>query len=710
MIKTRHILSAVLCSVLLLSSCGQEKPVRADGQICLSVSTASEMVGTKAYPDSEDALRENQINSIDYFIYGSADQSTPVYSGHLDTDAIHQKEFIIDVSGAELDALFGNGTPFMYAVVNLPASTNIPSTASLDEVMNAVVEADFLPEDPQVGFVMSGQKQLVRPRGAASATCDIEVSRVAAKISFDISIDCTDDYFLEDPTDPESSKWFPHPEAMRVQFLNLSSKAVVMGGPSLVAESEGAGFSFSALEELRSHYYTYPRSWDFGERTEPYLFITIPVTKDSFTSVDRRDCYYKIVFTNHSYESNSWYHYDISLQLLGSFEAEVPTVPTPDDAVFFVYRWGGKNSHPGVGTDAQITGFRYLEVGEKTASLSYSMHNVNVLEIPFKSSHHCVILNKTATSPNFNSDSTPMGTFNRASDVDIQIVGETIRITHVLNNDISSGRGYTSSNTGGYDYAPITVNFTIQHETDDHVQDLLNKANITVTQYPALSIEAQENSVGGTYGGAFVNADTGSTDYGNLNGASGGKNSTTRMYVVTSSVLSGNQVLGDPRSRTVNNLSVYQESAQAIEGGGSRYMTYYYPTDASSTTKNMIAPAFRIASSYGKTSSLNYKNAQRRCATYQEDGYPMGRWRLPTKAEVEFINKLSTDELFPRLFSEDTDYWCAHGYVNDGVVTETTTGSCYVRCVYDEWYWANSAYPRLASGNRNTAYWGDALR
>ena len=72
----------------------------------------------------------------------------------------------------------------------------------------------------------------------------------------------------------------------------------------------------------------------------------------------------------------------------------------------------------------------------------------------------------------------------------------------------------------------------------------------------------------------------------------------------------------------------------------------------------MIAPVFKIASSWGvvTSGSINYVQAQKRCASYQENGYPAGRWRIPTEGEIEFIVSLSNMGYIPKLFGGD--YLC----------------------------------------------------
>ena len=112
-----------------------------------------------------------------------------------------------------------------------------------------------------------------------------------------------------------------------------------------------------------------------------------------------------------------------------------------------------------------------------------------------------------------------------------------------------------------------------------------------------------------------------------------------------------------------------------------------------------IAPEYMVASSYGKTVSINFMAALVRCAGYQEDGFPAGRWRIPTEEEIEMAIKLADRNAIPKLF--DGKYWASSGrYISSdtGKWTQGTneqltniinegTHLIGVRCVYDTWYW-----------------------
>ncbi len=167
-------------------------------------------------------------------------------------------------------------------------------------------------------------------------------------------------------------------------------------------------------------------------------------------------------------------------------------------------------------------------------------------------------------------------------------------------------------------------------------------------------------------------------------------------------------VLGDPRSETIDNLNYTFSSAAALYGTTPRGLTYYYPTQETAAVQNFVAPTLRVASSYGVCgNAISKDNAKRRCASYQEAGYPAGRWRVPTRAEVEFITTLSSQGVIPTLFNVGSQYWCATGAVtpnSNGTLSNSNSSSAYVRCVYDEWFWMDTSNPTVS---RTQFTWGD---
>ncbi len=172
-------------------------------------------------------------------------------------------------------------------------------------------------------------------------------------------------------------------------------------------------------------------------------------------------------------------------------------------------------------------------------------------------------------------------------------------------------------------------------------------------------------------------------------------------------------------------------------GGQERTLRWYYPADTTDRTISMLAPKYRVSSKfsgvefggnqsvYDKTPDISKEHALYRCATYQEDGFPAGRWRLPTMGEVKFIAMLSSNGVFAELFTNGKTYWSANGavYVNrGGNVTSSDAKAALLRCVYDTWYWGEdqtefdawsvAKYGGNSETNkiRNHFVWGDRPR
>ncbi len=187
-----------------------------------------------------------------------------------------------------------------------------------------------------------------------------------------------------------------------------------------------------------------------------------------------------------------------------------------------------------------------------------------------------------------------------------------------------------------------------------------------------------------------------------------GMNNNQHQYTIHVTVLpeGSTSSIGDPRSATPSSLN-----------SGITELDNYKP--AADNTQDIIAPVFRIASSYGKTQQMTYEGAQKRCAAYQENGYPAGRWRLPTQAEIEYLMTLSNMNKIPTLFDPEptAGYWAGGKifmiknnagnleFVNANGATPNnkqysiggTNYYVWARCVYDEWYWGSAQVEPLTT-------------
>lgn len=490
-------------------------------------------------------------------------------------------------------------------------------------------------------------------------------------------------------------------------------------------------YTLGTRTETRPYYlisslplYSMPISWNVNDAHAPFIKVILPWQgclradngNGAITSMDPKttEFYYKVLVPERtSLDANGCYHISLDLSVLGSEADEVPVQLFGD---YYVVDWNEPEPMGG----PQSAG-RHLDC--KTFFEFYSQDEMN---IPVSSSHDLMIAGApTATYTDY-SGVTPVTRSLPDTDFTVVPTGNSkVTVTHHQQTSLAS--------MSSKDISPITFTFTIQHSGNG---GSAYRKTITVVQYPSLFISAQESStysVSRAYSGGDTNKpiyfdfdknkyyyDTNPSAYATnwawaydhvghviINNQQGetypwsavknylraneagayfnSDNNNPNMYTITTTVVdpSLSYVIGDPRTDTssipsANNVDFATDNA-------SRTLTYYYPTENSSQTGNMIAPSFRTASSFGKCGdAFGYEHARARCAAYQEDGYPAGRWRIPTKAEVEYITTLSSKGLIPSLFNtveyasaNDLGYyyWSAHGIIkahNDGSISLVT--------------------------------------
>lgn len=303
-------------------------------------------------------------------------------------------------------------------------------------------------------------------------------------------------------------------------------------------------------------------------------------------------------------------------------------------------------------------------------------------------------------------------------------------------------------------YAQIFIEFKIRHK--DQPQNEEYEETIKLTLNPAIYVNTIYDYERLTDGGILLNGyGSSNSATGNLGGFTGNATNGYANYltVVTVSQLNEddakNWVLDDPRTNYINNLmtndsmnsdSEDQTTYWTDSGGpygqsgitnstqkGSgvwrmiwadypndykawfinwndgqwspqsdvtpRTLSYYYPAAENTDKYKVMAPKFiwnsRHATNSGQTTITE---ARRRCATFQQAGYPAGRWRLPTEAEFAFMKKMKEKDVTQPIFG-GVSYWTNNGtmdgnnnsYTADG--NNRSTSNDWARCVYDLWYW-----------------------
>lgn len=187
--------------------------------------------------------------------------------------------------------------------------------------------------------------------------------------------------------------------------------------------------------------------------------------------------------------------------------------------------------------------------------------------------------------------------------------------------------------------------------------------------------------------------------------------------------------IGDPRAKARSVFNDWSLNNYVYNNNGSAGTApWQNPGDILVSSKadnarNIIAPHFLISSGlteeYSYTGDYNQETVPdeylpyvKRGATFQEAGYPAGRWRLPTEAEIAFIAARQNDNTLPKIFNVDVPYFAASGrfviipsdgsdllFFSESKLDDYFTYNGYqhkyrelidAKFIYDLWYWGDS--------------------
>lgn len=520
-------------------------------------------------------------------------------------------------------------------------------------------------------------------------------------------------------------------------------------------------------------FYSYATSWSepFADEST-YAYLEVPFTAQGATGSSYSYYHYRVRLLSGKLEPNKWYTQRVNISLLGALH-QGEEIPVIEDNSFTVKDWTAVN------TSVTIQDNRYLDVTYSgnvsvTKTSKYNsffgvedankvlpvvmLDNLEDVSVTYASSPSIKLTEVTkyyydfsgtnaakvtaankgagtvsAISGSGTSASPWTAAFTNGTDsrpVEAYIDKNSIRIHHGLDNRDSDA-------DTKYDVSAFYIKLHIRHEDLDADTQDGTYSDIYIVQKSAISIEMELNKTGDNgsagYGDVFVNGQNGG-GVGSLGtlGTSSASNNNWNMVVISISRLNpqSQYVICDPRVDRENSGNLSELTTNFRDGWSTspivsddkitRKLMYYRKTKTGTdvSSKNQIAPSYRFASSHGATSTnpaLSRDDATRRCASYQEAGYPAGRWRLPTEAEVRFAMSLSANKKIDFLFgakNSSSTYWIASGTAtinrsnNDNTVTVSTNDSpdanelYVVRCVYDEWYWKDKC-------PKNQFTWGD---
>lgn len=350
----------------------------------------------------------------------------------------------------------------------------------------------------------------------------------------------------------------------------------------------------------------------------------------------------------------------------------------------------------GQGINAELSRPQYLVV-EKNYVV---MNNVETISVGYQSSDNVkVTYSSTIGKPNY-------AVYTQHN---VEVSNGQIIVNHNLDNV----RSVTDKT---YDYLPQTFTVRVEHENNPDMYEI-----ITFVQYPALYYivdpgDLDENNyvmINDNRSYSSKGASSGNILYWESVGTSStGFSSLYEINVSAFDETTAEYLVADPRvpsnTSVISTFPGYnRESGQSSipdadveeDATGDSVINGYRRTITGEAADYLVAPSFIIASAcgtyrngdsriYAETSGLN------RCAAYQEWGYPAGRWRIPTPAELNVVGRLCAEGKIPEtIFYDNVIYMSSNGPYkyskSDGTFTVETsqTYSGSIRCLYDTWYW-----------------------
>lgn len=654
-----YILAACAC---LTSACREEmadEPGKS-GMVTIRLNSKTMDNGGQPRQAGIDALNENKVEKVHVFFFENA------ASGSLHAEMnvpVVENQFQVMLP----DEMEGNSC-YVGIIANTDDTPDDTEGKTWNELKQMVVTTEFKTENnAEERFVMQGLSTSALTLTSGTVAGPITLRRVAAKISLT-------------PVLPESLEidgvtYTPDITKAHVRLRNAVKKASIDGStyaPQLedfmnVNRYYTRGGDMTGQDNSYSHLplYTYPNNWSTDEEQESYLELCIPWTYTRNGTQMSSDYYYNVTIGKDKLiKSNAFYNIKVNIGVLGSLD---PNQTIPVEGEFVIQDWTTAQ------IDADMNRYEYLMLETNNVELN----NEDKVTISLATSSVAEARVVSVTYPDYSTANSTIKN-ESVSGYEVEVYGQSLTFEHVISPEA---------------FTPRTITIEVTNQDGE-------KEELIIVQNPPIYIVAENNRTDGSRN-RFVYKKSGirgtvwddaRNSLGTLTRYDGGSNSNPNQYTIyiTSLDADDNYVIGDPREENytwLNNISGLQ---------------YYYPTKQNNVER-LVAPAYKIASSWGQTQAISYESAQKRCATYQENGYPAGRWRVPTEGEIEYIAQLSDDRQIPILFGGN--YWASSKKVyqtNGGFITRR---SAYVRCVYDVWYWGDGKID-----DPYTFTWGDESR
>lgn len=632
-----------LSGVMSLSSCkreeGMEPIPNSKNSLVLRLAT-KEMSPLLAEEGGEDALNENTINRLDIFLF----------HGNVLKWHIKQADMQITGNSVVVPIPFGKGYLFynntnsydVYVVANSTAdfSTITPGGSGNNPtaLKNLIIQAAGFKtnggQSAQPEFVMEALVSKVLNYQDADLGL-VKLKRVASKIRIKIASVSVPGY-----------EYIPNTGTVMLKhFVNKS--ALLEGGAYTPTEFEDTSVcplvTTGGVTSTVAPFYAYEQDWRNNAGTRAYAELSLPLKKVG-TDVVRT---YKYILPlapknltgeqeafNSCFKRNVLYDIGVTVNILGALEE----IPIALEGIYTIKDWSTRN------VLAEVKASDYLVVSEN----SVAMPNVTNYVLTFNSS----IPNVTLVPGSLKATYTYVPA-NGSAPITSPVISSQMPSV-IVASGVGAGNITITS--------PIPVNL-VPKDIEFKITNGPLTEVVKIKQTPGVYF-TNEKSVRSSQFNSYQDMVNAGTDLRNA-----------YTYRVTTSAAGAK----------------YPSSNEELILG-------FPPVDAQGNTidnadvARMVSPNFEMASQFGATVPKSYVQAKAHCAQYweqREDGLRKEGWRLPTEAELKYIEQLQhLPANLQGLLMTGSWYWDSYSANGAYRFTANNAGgssssSAHVRCIRD---------------------------
>lgn len=706
---------ASLLLIGILASCTSDEfgtNVGNTGYVSLNLSTGSATPASRVPEPGVDNLNENLIQTADVFVFNHSTNARVHYQ-RLESLQMQQGtgEIILSLSKSTVST----GTYDIYVIANYTGES-LADVQSVDELKtkSTTTEFKFITGAREDSFLMDGKLENVSLAGGTSHT--VNLYRAAAKIEINIQTGKAD----------ADENTYQLLGGLQKRIINYATNTKLLSDGNDLSDKGLKNTNYITFTGNQAQFYTYANSWAFDPESsqvdlndETYILLNLPMKQVNSAGElikEYTENYYRVSLNRSTgeqlLERNHFYKINVIVNVPGS---STEVTPIQLNGTIEIQEWHPININ--VGTDDA----KFLEVNKESIYLA----NIDANEstdnsLIFYSSS--VITNIEVSNVQYTDKYGVVRSFTR-NDTDYPD-GATYYPIINWNHDETTGAVTIHSK----DLINVPKTFTLIITNDDGLTK-----EVKVEQYPLEYITSTQGwySYRNDYNSSWIRKGsgktTGSSDDGNF-----GSKVVERMNNDGTCVAYKYNWSGDRDEQPNYNLPSWNSSGKPYFGskqnsGSTNARMYFvhitaaspeyklgYPvldsdgyTAEAEENKNIVSPAFMIASQLGNLNPTSFNYAKIHCKEYVEvtnvefagtsNAQPddskqeiYDDWRLPTEAEIKIINEFQktansavSSVLTGRWYWTATGSYQANDEEPEGSSQVSTSTNARIRCVRD---------------------------